>query len=246
VPDHQFADVELASLYDVFYPWDSREDMPFYLPFVMAAESALDLGCGTGMLLKRARDEGHTGRLCGLDPAMGMLEQARKRKDVEWILGDLSTVVFDGEFDFVVMTGHAFQVLVTDDEVFGTLESVRKALKPGGRFGFETRNPTVREWEEWTEERIDGTTTDDGIDVLMRNSVGSVEEDLVSFTTTYDSPSWQEPRQSRSTLRFLGVESLNSFISDAGLVVVEQYGDWDRSPLNDKSPEIITIAGRGM
>jgi SAM-dependent methyltransferase len=243
VPDHQFTDVELASLYDVFYPWDCRADLPFYLPYVMAAESALDLGCGTGMLLKRAREEGHAGRLCGLDPAAGMLEQARSRQDVEWILGDLSSVEFDREFEFAVMTGHAFQVLVTDDEILGTLEAVRRALEPGGRFGFETRNPTVREWEEWTEERIDGTTTDDGIDVLMRHSVGSVEDGLVSFTTTYESPDWSETRQSRSTLRFLAVDLLNSFVSDAGLVVVEQYGDWDRSPVTETSPEIITIAG---
>ena len=50
------------------------------------------------------------GRLCGLDPAAGMLEQARKRSDIEWILRDLSSVSFDREFDLVVMTGHAFQV----------------------------------------------------------------------------------------------------------------------------------------
>jgi len=244
VPDHQFVDVELAALYDLFYPWDSREDLPFYLPRIMESESVLDLGCGTGMLLKRARAEGHVGRLCGLDPAIGMLDRARRSPEVEWILGDLSEVAFDQEFDFVVMTGHAFQVLVGEDEVLRTLEAVRSALEPGGRFGFETRNPTVHEWEEWTEERLDGVTTDHGTDVLMRHSVGSVNAGVVSFSTTYESPDWPEPRVSHSTLRFLEVDALDSLISEAGLTVVERYGDWDRSRLTALSPEIITVAER--
>ena len=49
---------------------------------------------------------------------------------------------------------------------------------------------------------------------------------------------------SRSTLRFLDTDALSSFLDDAGLVVEEQFGDWDRSPLTATSPEIITIAGR--
>jgi len=64
-----------------------------------------------------AREAGHSGRLVGLDPAVGMLEQARRRSDIEWILGDLSEVPFDREFGMAVMTGHAFQELITDDEV---------------------------------------------------------------------------------------------------------------------------------
>ena len=56
----------------------------------MAARAVLDVGCGTGSLLRRARELGHEGRLCGLDPAAAMLAQARTRPDVEWRLGDLS------------------------------------------------------------------------------------------------------------------------------------------------------------
>ena len=52
------------------------------------------------------------------------------------------------------------------------------------------------------------------------------------------------PKVSRSTLRFLDAESLSSFLSDAGLAIEEQFGDWDRQPLTDTSPEIITIARR--
>jgi hypothetical protein len=49
---------------------------------------------------------------------------------------------------------------------------------------------------------------------------------------------------SRSTLRFLDADSLSTFLTDAGFAIEEQFGDWDRSPLTDRSPEIITIARR--
>ena len=69
--------------------------------------------------------------------------------------------------------------------------------------------------------------------------------DTVSFTATFTSPSWDQPLVSRSTLRFLDADSLSSFLSDAGLTIEEQFGDWDRQPLTDTSPEIITVARRG-
>ncbi|GAA3481053.1 hypothetical protein GCM10018966_055840 [Streptomyces yanii] len=69
-----------------------------------------------------------------------------------------------------------------------------------------------------------------------------VTGDTVSFSRTFTGPGRTGPRISRSTLRFLGADALSSFLSDAGLVIEEQYGDWDRSPLTGASPEIITIA----
>jgi SAM-dependent methyltransferase len=91
VVDQHYAEPSLAALYDLFCPWDPRGDFGFYLPLVMAADRVLDVGCGTGMLLRRARSEGHSGRLCGLDPAAAMLAVARTREDVEWVAGDLAS-----------------------------------------------------------------------------------------------------------------------------------------------------------
>ena len=51
-----------------------------------------------------------------------------------------------------LMTGHAFQVFLTDDEVRAQFTAMRRALKPDGGFAFETRNPGARAWERWTPE----------------------------------------------------------------------------------------------
>ena len=243
MPDRQFTEPGLAVLYDLFCAWDRRDDFGFYLPMVMAADSVLDVGCGTGMLLRRARVDGHRGRLCGLDPAAAMLEVARSQADIEWIQGDLTSVGFVGEFDLIVMTGHAFQVLTGDGELRAALVAVRTALKRNGVFAFETRNPLARAWERWTPAYAVDVTGPDGRTWRMTHQVDTpVAGELVSFTSTYAGPGWARPQVSRSTLRFLGADSLAGFLSAAGLTVEEQYGSWGRQPLTDASPEIITIA----
>lgn len=238
-----FADDELAALYDRMNP--GRDDFDFYMPMILAATAVLDVGCGTGAMLHAARRAGHGGRLCGLDPAPGMLAQARKRTDIEWILGDLSSAAWNGEFDLVVMTGHAFQTLIEEDDLRAALRSIRAALGDGGRFAFETRNPTARAWETWDSEVRDLVDLPAGGKVSMKRRITApFDGRVVSFSHTFASDSWDHSRVSHSTLRFLDVEELDAELAAAGLAVDDQFGDWDRSALVHASPEIITIARR--
>lgn len=243
VVDHAFADLTLAALYDRLNPWGRGDD--FYLGLVREARSVLDIGCGTGQLLRRARAEGHGGRLMGLDPAPAMLVQARRaRPDVEWVLGDMRTRLWDGEFDLAVMTGHAFQELVGDEEIRHCLRGARAALGDGGRFVFETRNPAARAWERWTPDRVYEITAGDGTPVRVWHEVrgDGLVNGRIRFTESYDGDAWPVPQVCHSVLRFLDQESLEGFLAEAGLAVVEQYGDWGRGPVTPASTEIITVA----
>jgi hypothetical protein len=176
-----------------------------------------------------------------------MLAQARRRSDIEWVLGDLTTWVGrESAFDLIVMTGHAFQVLLGDDELRASLRTVRSALSDAGHFVFETRNPLAKAWEQWTPADAAVVTDSSGNVVRMVNDVEMpVTGDLVRFSTTYSSPHWERARYRQSTLRFLDVARLSEELSAAGLVIEEQFGDWDRCPLDETSPEIITSVRRG-
>lgn len=243
--DHAFADREFAALYDPLNGTVDREDFRFYLPWIMSARSVLDVGCGTGALLHQARRAGHAGRLCGLDPALGMLERARARSDIEWILGDLGTTAWNREFELVVMTGHAFQVFVEDEELRTALAAIRSALTDTGQFAFETRNPLVRAWERWTPDAPIDAVGPTGAPIRLTHQLHTpVRGDRVAFTSTVTSSAWDGPWTSHSTLRFLDAGTLSGFLSEAGLEIAEQFGDWDRGPLTGTSPEIITFARR--
>jgi SAM-dependent methyltransferase len=237
-----YADAHLAELYDLINTWADSDD--FYLELVMSAASVLDLGCGTGTILKRARAAGHTGHLRGLDPAGAMLDLARSRTDVEWVLGDLTTVDWREQFDLIVMTGHAFQVLLTDDDIRATLSAAHRALAPGGRFAFETRNPLVRAWESWAAADGMQITTPAGAVVRIEHEILSVADGVVQLSETFTSDLWDEPQPTYGGLRFVTAGALSAFLREAGLAVDEQFGNWDRSPLTEASPEIITIARR--
>jgi SAM-dependent methyltransferase len=240
VPDALFDDHYLASLYDKLSV--DRGDEAYYLHLIESAVSVLDVGCGTGSLLRRARLAGHRGRLVGIDPAAGMLARARRYTDIEWRQVTLPEAAFRAEFDLVYMTGHAFQVFLTDDDIRAFLAAARTALQPGGRLAFETRNPLARAWETWTPDTVTEVVDDAGDTVRVWHDVESVDGELVTFTETFGSAGWPADRISRSTLRFVRAEQLDHLLAEAGFVIDERYGDWDRSLFTPTSREIITVA----
>jgi SAM-dependent methyltransferase len=238
VVDHHFAEPRLAELYDTFCA--GRPDWSFYLPLVRQARSVLDIGCGTGELLRLAREQGHAGRLVGLDPAAAMLDVARRRGDIDWVCGDPASVSFDGEFELIVMTGNAFQVFIEDEDVRASLVAIRSFLSSDGHFAFDTRNPSAREWERWRWESLE--VMHQGVLARMEGTRPIFDGRLLTFSNTYTSPDWDAPEVSHSTLRVFDVDELASFLTEAGLAIEEQCGDFEGQPLTDESLEIVTIA----
>ena len=241
-----YSDADDAALYDVLNPWDPERSPAdrFYHELVMAAGSVLDVGCGTGAMLACARQHGHGGRLAGLDPDRAALDRARRRADVEWTEGRAALAAWDAEFDLAIMTGHAFQCLVADDDLRASLAAIRRALRPGGRFAFETRHPQARAWEGWNPARGSEVTGPAGRALRVWHEVESVTAGVVTFTSTTARTDGTVLRVDRARLRFLDVPELGAFLAGAGFEIDSQYGDWHRGPVCATSQEIITIARR--
>src|SRR6202022_4045049 len=107
-----------------------------------------------------------------------------------------------------------------EDPLRTSLAAIRPALTEAGRFAFETRNPRARTWEGWTPDNAVEVVGGTGAVVRMAHEVEPpVDPSIVSFTATFTSPGWDGPQVSRSKLRFLDVDSLASFLGDAGLAI---------------------------
>ena len=238
-----FTEDDVAELYDLVNPW-APERWPgdrFYDDLVMAAESVLDVGCGTGQMLHAARERGHAGRLVGIDPDAASLRRARRRGGIEWVLGKAADIACYREFELATMAGHAFQCLLTDDEVRASLSAVRHALRDGGRFVFETRHPQAKAWEQWVGADSGSIAFPDGRVLRMRYRVG-VRADIVDTVEVTALADGTVLREDVGSLRFLDVEPLNALLAGTGFAVEAQYGDWERGPITAESTEIVTIA----
>jgi len=152
-------------------------DSAFYMQLADAHKSILDMGCGTGWLACRLAALGHT--VTGADPATAVLDIARRRPEadaVTWIETRASDLSVDTRFDLIIMTGHAFQVFLDDDEALSALTTLRRHLAPDGRLAFETRNPSLRPWENWTPAKTNRClplADGDGVPVLGPNRTGN-------------------------------------------------------------------------
>jgi SAM-dependent methyltransferase len=243
--DEVFEDRIFASLYDHFNTWDFCDD--FYLGLALEiGGSVLDLGCGTGLLACRMAQKGLT--VFGADPAEGMLQVARSRAGAErvsWIKAEGQTLSLPRRFDLIYMTGHAFQALLTDDDAIAVLRTAHDHLTKGGRFAFESRNPTSKAWLSWTpDKRRVVTTSDHGRIEEFFDTAAELNTGIVDIAHHYRLLDAGKTVVGHSRIRFVDLDHLTRLLAAANLAPVAWYGDWNRTPLSAMSRELIVVTRR--
>jgi ubiquinone/menaquinone biosynthesis C-methylase UbiE len=240
MPDAHYDDPVLAELYDITCGW--REDRDFY--FGLAGDTpkaVLDLGCGTGLLCHAYAAEGHD--VTGTDPSPAMLDVARRKPlgdRIQWVAASAQTFRSDQRFDLIIMTGHAFQVLLTDDDIAAGLETMRRHLKPDGRAVFESRNPAIDWVAKWDGEVVE--YQHNGVPLRQTTEALKQNGDTLSFEQHFHFPT--ETRVSTSVLRLSSRAEIEAHIAGAGLAVDRIYGDWHEGPFDAVASEEMVFKTR--
>ncbi|MFN4143715.1 class I SAM-dependent methyltransferase [Aestuariivirga sp.] len=240
--DRLFEDPELVQFYDAENGWG--DDTRYCLALAEGARSVLDLGCGTGLL---AAALGGSRDVWGVDPAAAMLQVARHREGgsaVTWVEADARSVRLGRRFELIVLTGHAFQCFLTDDDQRALCATIRAHLEPGGRFIFDSRNPALEEWREWVPDRSLRTIVLPGIGrVSAWNDVSfDPETEVASYDTVYRN---DEGRlwTATSRIRFATKNNIHRAIVSADLGVAQWLGDWQGTAWSPEAREIIALGG---
>ena len=182
-------------------------------------------------------------RVTRVDPAAAMLAVARSKPHaelVEWVESSSQSYKTQRRFDLIVMTGHAFQILLTDEDALAVLKTMRGHLQEGGRVAFETRNPRLDWAGEWAG-RPPLIRVLHGRQLLETLEITGEDGEFISFETFYRFP--QMTLTTSSTLRFPSREHVGALIARSGLVIRCVFGDWNAGPFEAaRSREIIFIA----
>lgn len=230
--DEHYINPKLAQIYDLDSPWSKDRD--FYLSLAGdTPKRILDLGCGTGLLCEAYADNGH--KVTGVDPAEAMLKIARQKKhanEITWVQSKAQNFKSEHLFDLIIMTGHAFQVLLEEREVESVFATMKDHLVPEGLIVFESRNPDIVWKSKWD------------YDIELNTTYGSMRESRrfinlvdqkMTFKLEYKFP--DETLVSQSVLRFWTKEQIESKLTKTGLIVDTVYGDWNQTPFSSEHSE---------
>jgi SAM-dependent methyltransferase len=228
--------------YHALYPHRDSEDARRAVELIhrvapwRAGSVVLDLACGAGR--HTAELEGAGARVVGLDLSPAMLHRARQRTRAWLVRGDMRALPFRAaSFGLVVNLFTSFGYFRSDAEHGQVLRQVARVLEPGGRFVLDYLNADQvrRTLRRDSEEISDG---DVGARVRRRFS----EEGLY---VVKEIELRAENRSFQERVRLFTTQELEALLREAGLAVVERFGDYDgRPPAVDAPRSILVAVGR--
>ncbi len=254
-----------AELYDDNPICRARRDVTFYVD--LARESGgpvLEMGCGTGRVLlpvARALD-GPDGRVTGLDLSGSMLarlhaklerEPGRIRSRVRIVQGSMNGFDLGESFALAIAPFRGFQHLVKVEDQLACLHSVYRHLRPGGRLVLDLFQTDPRRMHDSSflqeSEPSPDVALADGRRLSLSDRVvafhRAVQVNDVELIYTLAHPDGRLERYVQAfPVRYFFRFEVEHLLARAGFRPVDVFGDFDRSPLGDFSPEMIFVAER--
>ncbi|MGW7684689.1 class I SAM-dependent methyltransferase [Kribbella sp. NPDC054772] len=232
-----YGDEQLVHLYDLDNP--AGEDHAYYQALADGTRKVLDFGCGTGLLTRSLVAPGRV--VIGIDPSTTMLGYARRQAGadgVTWVHGDHHAVQPTGDVDLVVSAGNTMMHVAEHE---ASVHAIAAALRPGGMFAFESRNPAARAWEQWTSEATYGERD---------TAVGHLKEwleliEIADGRVVFDAhnvfPDGHDAVY-RNVLYFRSTDELLADLRTAGFADVTIDGGWHGESLAEDSRLLVVRA----
>jgi SAM-dependent methyltransferase len=202
-----------------------------------APQKILDLACGYGRHTNRLAALGHP--MTGIDLMPGFITLARQDAErrgvrVDYRQGDMRQINFNEEFDRVMIVFTAFGYF-EDAENEDVVRRVAHALRPGGLFivDFPNRDTFLRNFTPCI-------VTEKGADLMIdRLTLDTVNGRWVNHRIIIrDGVRKDKP----FSIRIYNPNEIRALLAQAGLEIVQMYGDWNGAPVSMDSRRLVTVA----
>jgi SAM-dependent methyltransferase len=236
------------------------QDVAFYRDAARDfGDPVLELGCGTGRVTMALAQAGK--RITGLDLSERMLERAVKkraalfteeRERVHLVQGDMAQFDLGEKFRLIIIPFRPLQHLLEVKQQMECLECVRKHLAPGGRLVldvFQTDAERMHDPVHMREMLVTEYSTPDGRRVKIAERVAGfhraeqINDVEMIFSVTHPG-GHQERMVFAWPLRYFFRYEVEHLLARCGFQVAAEYGNFDRTPILDDSPEMIFVAER--
>ncbi|MBM3789748.1 MAG: class I SAM-dependent methyltransferase [Acidobacteria bacterium] len=251
----------VAELYDWVPAYVARPDVPFYLELCSSAQGpVLELGCGTGRILIPAATAGRM--VVGLDSSVRMLAVCRQKllaepvevqERAELISASMTDFDLGRVFSLVTAPFRAFQHLLSPGEQLACFRCANRHLPIGGTLAFDVFHADLSDLIEPTneQEKVEfwGVELPGGRTLKRSHRIAGVHRaeqyndvELIYYVT------WPDGREERMVhafpMRYFFRYEVEHLLARCGFEVIQLFGDFNRSPYNDASPEMIFIAAK--
>lgn len=109
---------------------------------------------------------------------------------------------------------------------------------------FESRNPSFREWEQWTPQATAGERQTPFGHLREWLEVTKVDQERLVVFDTHNVINGGPDRVFTGVLYFRTAQEFSSRLETTGFTQIEVAGDWGRGPATDASPLLVVRAVR--
>jgi SAM-dependent methyltransferase len=244
-----------AEVYDSIYSY-VREDIPFYVnEAIVAGGPILELGCGTGRVTIPIAQSGID--IVGIDNSKAMLEVARGRVweanaeigTVEFLEADMRNFSLGKKIPLIIIPFRGFLALMTVEDQIKCLDTIKDHLEPDGRLIFNVFVPDLHmlvEDEDAAFHLRDVTDARTGRQLVLWqqtrvdnfNQVLSVRiiADELDENGTVPARFYRDYQ-----IRYAHRLELLHLLERCGYEVIDLYGDFDYSPFDEDSEEMVWV-----
>ncbi len=245
-----------ADVYDSIYAY-VREDIPFYVQEASRSGGpVLELGCGTGRVTVPIAQSGID--IIGLDNSDAMLERARTKAhaleaghgNIDLQLGDMRDFSLGRTFPLVIIPFRGFLALLSVEDQIRCLTGIREHLEPDGRLIFNIFVPDPQmlvEDEDAAFHLRDVTDPDTGrTSVVWQQTRVDTFNQVLSVRLIVDETDQDGTVRKRLyrdyQIRYAHRIEVLHLLERCGYEVVDLYGDFDYSPFDEDSGEMVWVA----
>lgn len=247
----------LAEFYDVSY--STRKDIDFFVGYSRKVRGkSLELGCGTGRVLIPTAIAGC--EITGLDISPFMLKKCQEKinqqpKKIQELIriveGNMVDFNIDERFSLVTAPFRPFQHLVSTKEQRDCLNCIYRHLNAGGILILDLFHPFLPalyeskyrlETEDFSQRKLpDGRMLRRTHRNLAVHRDKQYFECQMVYHVLYPDGKKEKYVQSFPFRYFFRYE-VEHLLELSGFRVVDLFGDFDRSPFSQDSPEMIFVA----